>query len=243
MRITLEFLSESKVTLPIHYNELIHGFLYNHLDKVLASFLHEEGYKFEKRKYPFFTFSRILGKARIKENLIEFSPPLKIVISSPLEKILRSLAKHLLRAKEIKIGKNPLYLNSITVGFKPNIKEEMKIRMLSPVTVYSTLKTGEGKKKTYFYNPQEKEFSFQIKNNLIKKYMALKGEEPSETEFDITPLTFKKENEKIVKFKGFTIKGWMGKYLIKGAKDLLLLAYDSGIGAKNSLGFGCFEII
>ena len=243
MRIILEFLSESKVILPIHYNELIHGFLYNHLDKALASFLHEEGYKFEKRKYPFFTFSRILGKARIKENFIEFSSPLKIVISSPLEKILRSLAKHLLRAKEIKIGKNLLHLNSITVGFKPNIKEEMKIRMLSPVTVYSTLKTGEGKKKTYFYNPQEKEFSFQIKNNLIKKYMALKGEEPSETEFDITPLTFKKENEKIVKFKGFTIKGWMGKYLIKGAKDLLLLAYDSGIEAKNSLGFGCFEII
>ena len=177
MRIILEFSSESPVLLPIHYNELIQGFIYSNLDKAIASFLHDEGYKFEKRKFKFFTFSRIISKARIKGRDIEFTSPLRIVISSPLEKILRSLVKHLIRAKEIKIGNNSLYLNSISVGFKPRLKDkdEIKIKMLSPVTIYSTLKTEEGKKKTYFYNPKEKEFSSQIKNNLIRKYKTLHG--------------------------------------------------------------------
>ena len=35
----------------------------------------------------------------------------------------------------------------------------------------------------------------------------------------------------------------MGKYKISGDEKLTRLAYDSGIGSKNSQGFGCFEVV
>ena len=37
----------------------------------------------------------------------------------------------------------------------------------------------------------------------------------------------------------FPIKGWEGRFKLKGPKELLQVALDCGLGAKNSLGFGC----
>ncbi|RLI91606.1 MAG: hypothetical protein DRO89_03615 [Candidatus Altiarchaeales archaeon] len=38
--------------------------------------------------------------------------------------------------------------------------------MLSPLTVYSTLTTGDGKKKTYYYSHYEPDFEELIDRNL-----------------------------------------------------------------------------
>ena len=113
--------------------------------------------------------------------------------------------------------------------------------MLSPVTIYSTLQSPTGK-KTYYYNPREKEFSILIRDNLLKKYQAYYKRSPDNDEFSIEPLRVSKKDEKIVSYKGFIIKGWMGLYRLNGSPELLKLAYDAGIGGKNSQGFGCFGI-
>ncbi|MDN5332516.1 MAG: CRISPR-associated endoribonuclease Cas6 [Tepidanaerobacteraceae bacterium] len=44
-------------------------------------------------------------------------------------------------------------------------------------------------------------------------------------------------------YKDVIIKGWMGVYILKGDPVLLKIAYDAGLGSKNSQGFGCFEIL
>jgi len=98
-------------------------------------------------------------------------------------------------------------------------------------------------KKTYYYNPSEKEFPMLIKENIIKKYKAFYRKMPSSEEFFIEPIKLDNRNEKIVIYKGFVIKGWMGKFKLKGEPELLKLAYNAGLGAKNSQGFGMFEII
>jgi CRISPR-associated endoribonuclease Cas6 len=38
------------------------------------------------------------------------------------------------------------------------------------------------------------------------------------------------------------MKSWLGQYR-KTTQDLLEFAYDAGLGAKNSQGFGLFDII
>lgn len=243
MRLTLTFQAESSIIFPVHYNEQIQGFIYRHLNPVIAGFLHDTGYTFEKRKYTLFTFSRLMGKRKVAKEQIEFRSPLKLIISSPLDPLLQSLAEHLIRKKSLKIGENTLFLESIAVGFKPTLERETVIKMLSPVTIYSTLESADGRKKTYYYNPLEKEFSKLARENIVKKYKALNGTEPPSKDFQISPLTFDKRNEVIVKYKGFIIKGWMGKFILKGERELLQLAYDAGIGSKNSQGFGCFEVV
>lgn len=116
------------------------------------------------------------------------------------------------------------------------------IRMLSPVTMYSTLKTPTGRKKTYYFSPFESEFSELLEGNLKKKYEALYRSEPNGLSFSIEPIGVSKRDEKIIDYKGTVIKSWMGRYRLSGSLELMKLAYDTGLGAKNSQGFGCFEI-
>ncbi len=243
MRLTINLFSRKALRLPLSYNEIIQGFIYRHLDEVLGNFLHNHGFIYKKRHFKLFTFSRIIGKVKVGEGFFEITPPFKLIISSPYDKLLQSLAENLIRISEIYIGDNPVYIESINVHFTPPISDRVKIKMLSPVTVYSTLKKPDGKKKTYYYNPFEKEFSELTRENILKKYVAFYRKKPEIKEFAIEPLRVSKRDEKIIRYKNFIIKGWIGVYSIKGNPELIRFAYDAGIGNKNSQGFGCFEII
>ena len=242
MRIILSLSSEGILKIPFSYNEIIQGLIYSHLDKVLADFLHNEGFLFKKRKFKLFTFSRILGRVKARRDGFEIASPFSIVISSPYNEILRSLAENLIRSSEVYFGKQNIFVESVKVEFSPKFEGPAHIKMLSPVTVYSTLKAPKGK-KTYYYNPKEYEFSELIRENILKKYRAYYRDEPRDESFNIEPLKVSKRDEKIISYKGFIIKGWMGTYRLSGSSELLKLAYDAGIGAKNSQGFGCFEVI
>lgn len=243
MRLTFRFTKEGVLRLPLFYNHLIQGMIYDNLDQSLANTLHNQGYKYEKRSFKLFTFSRIIGKYRLINDRIEVNPPFSLVISSPVEVILRSLAENLVRRGEITFAEDTAFLEAVNVHFTPEISEDIVVKMLSPVTIYSTLTAGDGRKKTYYYNPHEKEFPELIRRNLIKKYVAVYKKEPQSKEFEIIPVGIKTRDEKIVKYKGFVIKAWMGRYRIRGNPELIKLAYDAGIGSKNSQGFGCFDLV
>lgn len=244
MRIITSFKSSQPIILPINHQEIIQGFIYSSLDPDIADFLHNNGFAYGKRKFKLFTFSRLLGQVKKEKDSFKFFPPVKLVVSSIYFPMIESLATNFVKREELLLGNNVLQLRSIEVEKEFKSEEnEITIKMLSPVTVYSTLSTPEGRKKTYFYNPYEDEFSDLVARNIVHKFVAFYGREPQETQFSIKPLIVSKKDEKLIKYKGTIIKGWMGIYKLTGNPELLKLAYYTGIGSKNSQGFGCFEII
>jgi CRISPR-associated endoribonuclease Cas6 len=118
----------------------------------------------------------------------------------------------------------------------------VKVGMLSPAVVYSTLMTKESKKKTY-YSPYEGEFVDLIDKSLRKKHKAFYKKEPRARKLKIGLMG--KPKEKVLKYRDNIniIKGWIGNFILDGNKRLLKLAYDCGIGSKNSQGFGMFEVL
>jgi len=52
-----------------------------------------------------------------------------------------------------------------------------------------------------------------------------------------------KRNEAIVNFKGTWVKGWMGLYELNLPEPFFTLAYNAGLGSKNSQGFGMVEVV
>lgn len=240
MRIAIEFEGEN-LSFPLEYNYIIQGFIYRNIAKSLASFLHNKGFVTKGRSFKLFTFSRLLGKYKINTDRIEFEERVKFWIASPVDNLIESFASNLARKPEVFLGDERFYVTSIEVKQKPSCNNA-EIFMLSPVTVYSTLLKPEGGKKTYYYNPKEEEFGRLINENMRKKYTAFHGKEVDDLGIDITPVRVRASDEKIVRYKGFIIKGWMGRYRIKGDEELISLAYDTGLGAKNSQGFGMFEI-
>lgn len=242
MRFTVVFTSEKALSLPLSYNEVIQGVIYRSLAPSLGSFLHDRGFSHGKRIFRLFTFSRLMGRVVFHQDSFEAFPPLRLTVSSPYDRTLQGLAENLVRCDEIRLNGNRVHIESINVHFTPRFSDSVKIRMLSPVTVYSTLTRADGSKKTYYYNPFEEEFAELIRANIIKKYRALYGRAPLTELLSIEPLRVSRKDEKIIRYRGFIIKGWLGSYMLKGDPELIKLAYDAGIGSKNSQGFGCFEV-
>jgi CRISPR-associated endoribonuclease Cas6 len=240
MRIAIGFEGEN-LSFPLEYNHIIQGFIYRNIDETLASFLHDKGFITKGRSFKLFTFSRLLGKYRINRDKIEFEKGFKFWIASPVDNLIESFASNLARKPGVLLGDEKFFVTSIEVKPRPSYNDA-EIFMLSPVTVYSTLLKPDGGKKTYYYNPKEEDFGRLINENMRKKYTAFFGKEADDLGMDMTPVRVRASDEKIVRYKGFIIKGWMGKYHIKGDEELISLAYDTGLGAKNSQGFGMFEI-
>lgn len=243
MRLLLELSSEKNLTIPIHYNYHIQSFLYNSISPKLAQILHDHGFPIENRRFKLFTFSRILSEYRIGNgDRITFAPPFRLIVSSPMNEFIEEIAEELIRRESVEICSQNVSLNSIEVSDISIDRDKLKIKMLSPVTIYSTLLRRDGKKKTYYYTPFEKEFSRLISENARKKFKAFYEEKPT-GEIRLTPLNVNKSNEKIVSYKGTVIKGWTGIYELSGDPELMKLTYDAGLGGKNPQGFGCFELL
>lgn len=246
MRIKLNFNVQKNFYLPVSHNEILQGFIYHNLDKVLADYLHDEGFNYQNRQFRLFTFSRILGGLSYDSYKKAFliSSNFSLIISSPKIEILENMANFIVKSHSLVLYGNEINLESIDVHMqKGKLPNTCKIRMLSPVTIYSTLTNTEGRNKTYYYNPMEEEFSELIKKNLEKKYELIYSQPPPEDDFQIKIIGSTKNKEKIIKYKDFIIKGWMGDFEIKANPELILTGYDAGLGGKNSQGFGCFEIL
>ena len=246
MRLKIAFEWDEQVFIPFSYNHFVQSFIYTNLDRSIAEPLHDTGIPLGKRRFKFFTFSRLFSPS-IKRNGKGwlFKPPLSLYLSARDIHLLESFAIHLVKTEKVRIGRSDIRVKSIEVIKPPDYSEEMIIKPLSPITVYSTLLTAEGKKKTYYYTPFEKEFESLLRDNLRRKFKAIYGVEPQEEDdiFEIEPYKVNKNSEVIVKFKGFVIKGWMGLYKVKMSKPYFEIAYDSGLGPKNSQGFGMIEVV
>ncbi len=115
MRIILEISSEKEIKLPIQYNRILQGFIYNNLsDKDYREFIHSQGYQLDNKKFKFFTYSRLLGKFNLypRPNEIGFESPVKLVVSSAVEQFITDLAETLIKADFLFLGSSQIEISS-----------------------------------------------------------------------------------------------------------------------------------
>lgn len=112
------------------------------------------------------------------------------------------------------------------------------VRTLSPVTIHSTFELPGGSKKTYYYAPTEKEFSMQLRDNIIRKYISIYGAEPDDDDLEIIPLNVQKMKKVVINYKSTVIVGWTGSFAIHGNPELIRIALLCGFGARNGMGMG-----
>jgi len=205
-----------------------------------AEFLHDQGFEVGKRKFKLFTFSRLLGQYRIIGSEILFTPPIRLIVSSPLKEFCQYLLNGLLSRDSIRLGPNEIRVEKVSVS-SPEAQDEVKVRLLSPVVAYSTFLKPEGGKYTCFFQPGEQEFNRLAEENLRKKYKAFFNQEPPAGDIRIRCL--KPPRLHLIKYKNFVVKGYSGVMLLQGPQPLLQMALDAGLGSKNSMGFGLLEMI
>jgi CRISPR-associated endoribonuclease Cas6 len=243
MQLTAVLDHDGPVILPVHYAHLVQGLIYRQMENpVLRHYLHEQGFMLGKRRFKLFTFSRLLAsQVRYwrEQKQIAFTPPLRLVICSPIPFILQELGTGLLRQGRVRLGECTLEVKEMAVDAPRVTGTRVVIRMLSPAVVYSTLPTTEGGRYTYYYSPFEPRFAELAGANLAKKYLLVYGRPANEEGFALRPVRVEKRHLKVTRYKDIIVKGWMGEYELCGDPELLQLALDAGLGAKNSQGYGC----
>jgi len=245
VRIKVTLFANDLIRLNFKYNLYIRNLIYTILPEGYSEFLHNVGFKYEKRNFKLFTFSKVYGKyfnerdKKFKDELV-FDSEIHFYIASPITKILQYIASSMVKRESFKLGKNKLYLKSIEVYNIQSFDGDVTIKMLSPMTIRSTLYKKDGSRKTYYYTPYEEEFSRKMTENLRKKYYLVNGK-LSDGNVEITPV--KNDREKVILGdKDYVIKAWDGIYRLTGDPELISLSYDAGLGEKNSQGFGMWEV-
>lgn len=231
------------VSLPISYNHLVQSCIYNSISDELADFLHSTGYCVEKRNFKLFSFSRLNGPFQIDKDKKEicFFEKIGLTVSSLVDEFCESLVNTLLTKGEVRIGSNVLEVESINAKKIKIDQPEIKVKTLSPIVVYSTLLGPDGRKYTCYFQPGEPDYNRLISSNLCNKYRAYYNEGAPDGEVTVEKVGQVKMH--VINYKDTVIKGYSGKLLLKGPKELLQMAVDAGLGSKNSQGFGCVEII
>lgn len=237
--LTFSSTDKKDIILPFNYEEYIQALLYKIIDnKKFSDFLHNTGYKLQNRSYKMFAFSKILEKPVInkEEKFFYFQKNITIAISSIKNEFLNSIFQSILINKDMLfLGSNNVTISNIkSVHINPS--ENELVRTLSPICCYSTATLADGRKRTIYYHPKDKDFLISVKNNLMHKYEALYGSKLNDPHFSVEPEVNIKE--KVINYKGTIIKSYSGTFKLKGSIELMQIAFEAGLGAKNSQGFG-----
>lgn len=223
----INFSSKNNIVLSIPYNNIIQAVLYKFINEdAFADFIHNEGYVHNKRNYKLFSFSNVQEKPlhidKDKKQFI-FPKDISMYFSSINNQFFKDVFNSIINEDgNVNLGKNETVISKIEL-IKQNISEKETVKVLSPITVYSTFETFEGRKKTYYYSPYEKEFSENIRRNLLNKYQSLYNSLPEDQRFNISCKD--EPQEKIVKYKNFIIKGYTGTFEIEGSMELMDMAF------------------
>lgn len=240
MEIAIRIQTGEIVGLPINYNHIIQAIIYNAIDQISdkSEFYHDIGYRRYGRNYKLFQFSELKGDYYIQDKKIYFKSYISFSVRSVEPFFIRLLAES-------------FWKNGITLGDKTYRTIHLKlsndtvddktilIKMITPITVYSTdLET----KKTIYYSPKDEQFFEMIKNNFYRKYQAYYGIQP-DTAIEIRCGDENLPKKVVTKYKGIYITAWYGTYEISGERKYLDFLYQTGLGSKNSQGFGMFDLI
>ncbi len=248
----------------LNYAYYLSGAIYGWIEKsspVYASFLHDHGYQLENtvRKFKHFCFSQLqvqdrqIDKSRGTMKII--SPAVDWYISMPIEEALQHLIIGIFEKEELYIDReyNRFTVEQVEALPEPVWERGMKFRMLSPTTV-SLPDTKDGRLGDHYLFHDDPRLSECLRKNILNKYKSLHGMPPADDSFDCTLdekfiwdakgrgrkisrlITIKEGKEDETKVRGF-----MCPVTIEGNPELIKLAYESGLGEKNSLGFGMIE--
>jgi len=233
-------LSGNKIQLPLAASSIVQGFIYSALTDNLSFShqLHEEGYIFEQRKFKLFSFSELRGKYDVIGKQMIFQDKAFLEIRSVNPYMIQLLYTYFLNNKSVSLGGNTVNVTGLTINNKTVFSNGVRIKTLSPITVYTTSDNGH----TTYYSPRNEDFYEAVISNATRKWRSISGE-ISDFDFTISPIENPWYVKRVTSFKDTLITAWHGEFYLKGSAQILDFLYNTGLGSKNSQGFGMFEIV
>lgn len=256
-KIELEVLKHNTDNLlPLNYQYELSSWIYkvlNQGDPGFAKWLHSKGYGNNKKRFKLFTFSNLkVDKYKIHADRLKILSPKVILYISfyPLEAItpfITGLFNNQAVTIGDKISKVNFIVRSVENQNEPVFTDEMEFCCISPVII-SYIDKDKEKSYADYLHPKGEKFNELFINNLVRKFNVFykKKINPDDIDFNLEITSTPKS--RLITIKAFTtdeskLKGYIFNFKIKAPEKLIRLGYYAGFGEKNSLGFGCVEVV
>jgi len=240
--------SKGRDKLPINYqyecSAVIYKILSNSNEK-FSQWLHDNGYNADKKLFKLFTFSRLkIPQYRIINEYIRIlSDHIEWQISFIPEISTREFIQGIFREQEFELGNRnariKCRIQNIEMLPPPEFSETMTFQTLSPI--YLTLKRDNGSDE--YISPTHPMAMPIIKQNLLDKYKAFQGKDFPDHDFAFDFKVINEPRSSLITIKADTpqeskIRGFSCQFTMTAPEEIMQIAYNGGIGGKNSIGFG-----
>ena len=235
MQIKIYLDNKNGLRLPLDYGYRVSSAIYRLVsaDEEYSAFLHDCGYGTDGRRYKLFTYSPLKGHYRIEDRHIIFDGDISLEVRSISKRFCGALKSSLLENGAVKLMDTVLPVKMTEIYDDPLTAAEADIASVSPVVVSSS---ADG--KTVYYSPEDERWEEMINLTLYRKFTAAYGEEPPSV---VKLGLLGKPGKVVTRVKGIWVTGYHARLHITADPHVTAFLYETGLGAKNSQGFGMFE--
>ena len=237
MQIDITF-QKDRIELPIATASVVQGLLYKAMeeDPQYSLQLHEVGREGEGRQFKLFNFSQLKGNYQIEGHTIVFLPQARLTVRSADPYLIQLLLAYFNRHKTVQLSNQQVAVREVTLSDPHIYDTQVCVYTLSPITVYRTEQNGH----TTYFSPDDPEFYSGIVSNARRKWISYYGDDTGFA-LQIEPAPGMRAKKCATRFKETFITGWHGRFVLKAPLPVLNFLYQTGLGSKNSQGFGMFE--
>lgn len=237
MQMIIHLENKNGLRLPLDYGYRVSSAIYRlaSADEEYAAFLHDFGYGTGENRYKLFTYSPLKGHYRIEDKHIIFDGDISFEVRSISKSFCGAVKSSLLDKGAIKLMDTVLPVKMTEIYDAPLSVSETDIKSVSPIVVCSTVDS-----KNVYRSPEDERWEEMINLTLYRKFTAAYGEEPP----SIVKLDLIRKPKKVVtRVKGIWVTAYHAHLHIRSHPIVTAFLYETGLGAKNSQGFGMFDIL
>jgi len=254
---------QSHTLIPFNYQYLLTGWLYRVLqgaDAQYTTFLHQRGYRTERKTFRLFTFSDLRmsryevrpGKGHTSGGLLLLAPEVDLTLSFYVDRAAEAFVTGLFREQTLVLANRQqraeLVVERVEMQPVSLAQDQVKLRTLSPVVVAEKDETGMDQ----YLHPADEGFGPLLLGNLIDKYRSIAPDSapPHPDAFSYRLLTQPDwVRSRLVTIKEGAreetkVRGWYGfDFALNGPAEVLEVGMLAGFGRYNSAGFGCVRAV
>jgi CRISPR-associated endoribonuclease Cas6 len=252
MRFSLQLVPDTSIfgnTLPINYQYELSSFVYaaiHRSDAQYSTWLHQNGFVADNKQFRLFTFSHLhVPKYNIAgDRLMIESPTVEWQIAflpgRSTEEFIRGLFSEQVFTLGDRQSKVQFRVTGIELMAEPVFTTDTVFTTLSPVCIARHIPETN---QIFYESPDSPYAREAMLRNLKNKYAAYHGHDYTGFgTFELKLLS--KPISKLVSIKTGTpyqtkIRGYTFRFKLKADEELLKVMWNSGLGEKGSMGFGC----
>ncbi len=246
MQLTLTFTRDYgiPIMLPLASSWMLQGLLYEALsyDSAYSEFIHDYGFADGNRRFKLFCFSELQTAGRYalfqrETKMIAYLSDVTLLVRSNQPHFIEVLFTYFSRNRSVWLGDNLVYVRA-QLEDERIYTDHIRVRTLSPITVYRS----EEDRHTTYYSPTQPQFYEAIIAGAKRKWRSFYGTEDGFA-LNIAPVEDCRFICRKTRFKQTFITAWHGQFDLCGNAQTLDFLYSTGIGSKNSEGFGMLELL